>query len=58
MLATVAEGEFATLADAAGALVQLGEMYEPEPANRSHYDEAYARYGETFSALQAVRSLN
>ncbi|HYM66020.1 MAG TPA: FGGY family carbohydrate kinase [Patescibacteria group bacterium] len=56
MMAAVAEGEFSSLAEAAGPLVSLGESFEPRPELRSVYDDAYGRYRESFAALQAVGS--
>jgi xylulokinase len=52
MLAGVAVGAFRDLADAEAALVTTGARFEPEPANRGAYDDAYDRYIRLFEALR------
>lgn len=52
MLAGVAVGAFRDLADAEAALVVTGARFEPEPANRGAYDNAYDRYVRLFEALR------
>lgn len=54
MLASVAEGNFENLDEAAEAMVELGSTYEPDPSKKSAYDEAYARYLATYSAMEPV----
>lgn len=52
MLAGVAEGNFKDLDEAADAMVELGATYEPDPANKAAYDEAYGRYRECYAAME------
>ncbi|MBQ9512503.1 MAG: hypothetical protein IJR58_04860 [Lachnospiraceae bacterium] len=52
MLAAVAEGTFADLDEAAAVMAQLGAHYEPNPANKAAYDEAYGRYQECYKAME------
>ena len=52
MLASVAEGNFKNLDEAAEAMVELGATYEPDPAKKAAYDEAYARYRECYAAME------
>ena len=52
MLASVAEGNFANLDEAAEAMVELGATYEPDPAKKAAYDEAYRRYYACYTALE------
>ena len=52
MLAGVAEGNFSGLDEAAEAMVELGATYEPDPAKKAAYDEAYARYRECYKAME------
>jgi xylulokinase len=52
MLAGVAVGAFRDLADAEAALVTTGARFEPQPANRAAYDDAYDRYIRLFEALR------
>lgn len=52
MLAGVAVGAFRGLAEAEAALVSTGARYEPQPANRPAYDDAYDRYIRLFDALR------
>jgi ribulose kinase len=54
MLASVAEGNFKDLDEAAEAMVELGATYEPDPAKKAAYDEAYQRYLDTYYALEPV----
>jgi sugar (pentulose or hexulose) kinase len=51
MLAAVATGRFASLFEAAEAMVKLGERVDPRPANREIYERAYRSYGQLYSAL-------
>jgi xylulokinase len=52
MLAGVAVGAFRDLAAAERALVTTGDRFEPDPAKRATYDEAYDRYIRLFDALR------
>ena len=54
MLASVAEGNFANLDEAAEAMVELGATYEPDASKKAAYDEAYERYLATYYALVPV----
>lgn len=52
MLAGVAIGAFADLAEAEAALVTTHARYEPNPATRAAYDDGYDRYVRLFDALR------
>jgi sugar (pentulose or hexulose) kinase len=52
MLAGVAVGAFPDLAAAVRALVATRHRYEPDPATRAAYDDAYDRYVRLFDALR------
>jgi FGGY-family pentulose kinase len=52
MTAAVHAGQFASLEEAAGAMVRMAEVIEPGPANRGVYDELYGRYKATYPALR------
>lgn len=52
MLAGVAEGTFASLDEAAERVVELGDTYEPNAANKPAYDEAYGTYRTLYAALE------
>jgi len=52
MLAGVGEGTFRTLDEAAEALVGFGRSYEPDPATRGIYDEAYGLYRRLYATLE------
>jgi xylulokinase len=54
MLAGTATGTYATLAEAATAMVVAGGRYEPDLTTRATYDEAYARYKRLFDALRPI----
>ncbi len=54
MLAGVAAGVYADLAEAATAMVRTERRYEPDPAAHRAYDDAYARYIELFEALRPL----
>ena len=53
MLASVAEGNFKSLDEAAQQMVELGQTYTPNPALKAAYDEAYARYRACYAAMDA-----
>jgi xylulokinase len=44
ILAGVTQGNFQSAGDAVSQLVELGRVYEPDPAQKPLYDEAYAFY--------------
>lgn len=52
MLASVAEGNFKGLDEAAEAMVELGDTYTPDPAKKAAYDEAYGRYRACYAAME------
>lgn len=54
LVAAVHAGRFATLNDAATAMVKIQSTIEPNTAHRSAYDEAYARYLATYPALKEL----
>ena len=54
MLAGVAAGVFATLAEATSAMVIAGRTFEPAPAAVAAYEPAYRRYVELFETLRPV----
>ncbi len=52
MLAGVAVGVYPDLAAAETALVATRDRFEPDPASRAAYDQAYGRYIRLFDALR------
>ena len=54
MLAGVAIGIYPDLAAAGAAMIHPQARYEPDPANRAVYDEAYDRYVRLFDALRPL----
>jgi xylulokinase len=54
MIAGVAAGVFADLTAACAAMVVFKDRYEPDPATRTAYDDAYGRYVRLFDALRPV----
>ena len=56
MIAGVAAGVFPDLEAACSAMVAVGDRYEPDPAARSAYDDAYGRYVRLFDALRPLFS--
>ena len=54
MLAGVATGIHPDLVSAAAAMIAPGRRFEPNPANRAVYDDAYATYVSLFDALRPV----
>lgn len=52
MLAGVADGTFSSLDEAADRVVALGDTYEPRPALKPAYDEAYATYRSLYFTLE------
>jgi xylulokinase len=54
MLAGVAAGVFAQLDEASTAMVTTEARFEPDPANRVVYDDAYGTYIDLFDALRPI----
>jgi xylulokinase len=54
MIAGVAMGVFPDLAAASSSMVTIRDHYDPNPANRAAYDDAYNRYVELFDALRPM----
>jgi xylulokinase len=54
MIAGVAMGIFADLSAACSAMVTIKDRYEPDPATRIAYDDAYDRYLRLFDALRPL----
>ncbi len=54
MLAAVAIGHYADFDTATAHLVQLGRIYEPDPAAAAGYDDAYATYRAVLRPLGEV----
>jgi xylulokinase len=54
MIAGVAAGIFPDLAAACSAMVKVRDRYEPDPATRAAYDDAYGRYLRLFDALRPL----
>ncbi len=54
MLAGVAAGVFPDLAAAGAVMTVLRDRYEPDPATRAAYQDAYARYLQLFDALRPL----
>ena len=54
MIAGVAAGIFPDLSAACSAMVTLKDRYEPDPATRAAYDDAYDRYLRLFDALRPL----
>lgn len=52
MLASVAEGNFKNLDEAAEVMVELGATYLPDPDKKTAYAEAYERYQECYAATE------
>jgi xylulokinase len=54
ILAAVATGQHASIGEACGAMVELGERLQPDPAASAVYEMAYRRYGELYAALDPL----
>jgi xylulokinase len=54
MIAGVAAGVFPDLATASTAMVTIKDRYQPDPAARAAYDEAYGRYVRLFDTLRPL----
>jgi xylulokinase len=53
-LALVGSGAYASLSDASDHIVRIRERLEPDPSTQSAYQEAYARYRQSYFALLPV----
>jgi autoinducer 2 (AI-2) kinase len=53
-LALVGLGAYASLSDASDHIVQIRERIDPDPSTQSAYEDAYARYRETYFALLPI----
>jgi xylulokinase len=54
MLAGVASGAFADLEEACRLAVRPRDRFEPDPATRPAYEDAYRRYIELFDAVRPL----
>jgi sugar (pentulose or hexulose) kinase len=54
MIAGVAAGLFPDLSAACSTMVIVKDRYEPDPATRTAYDDAYGRYLRLFEALRPL----
>jgi xylulokinase len=54
MIAGVAAGVFPDVSAACSAMVMVKDRYEPDPATRAAYDDAYDRYLRLFEALRPL----
>jgi xylulokinase len=55
LLAGVSAGIFANLTDAVNRTVAVADApFVPNPANRSHYEDAYQRYREHYFAVEGT----
>lgn len=54
VLCAVATGRFASVAEAAKALVEIEEIIEPRAQNRDRYDEMYACYKRLYAAGRTI----
>ena len=54
MIAGVAAGIFPDLSAACSAMVMVKDRYEPDPATRTAYDDAYGQYLRLFEALRPL----
>ena len=54
MIAGVAVGVFPDLVAACSAMVTIQDRYEPDPATRAAYDDAYGRYLRLFDTLRPL----
>ncbi|MCC7273543.1 MAG: carbohydrate kinase [Alphaproteobacteria bacterium] len=54
ILAAVAAGEFASIAEAAGAMVAVARRVEPQPAAHAAYRAPYEAYKRAYEALSTV----
>jgi sugar (pentulose or hexulose) kinase len=54
ILAAVATGAYATLEEACGEMVAIGEGLSPDPRSRSTYEMSYRNYCELYDALDPL----
>jgi xylulokinase len=54
LLAAVALGDYASVDEAAGAMVSLGRRFTPETGNRAVYQRLFELYGELYGSLKPV----
>jgi FGGY-family pentulose kinase len=54
MVAAVHSGHYADLEEAAGRMVKIAEVLEPQAKNKQAYDYAYAKYLATYPALRQL----
>ena len=54
MLAAVANGEFASVGDAAAKIVKVVDTVEPEPALVAKYEEKYQQFREIYPACKPL----
>ena len=54
MIAAVAMGFFPDLRTASSSMVTIRDRYDPDPANRPAYDDAFGRYVALFEALRPM----
>ena len=54
LVAAVHSGHYADLAEAAANMVQIGEVIEPQSANKATYDYYYGAYVATYPALRPL----
>lgn len=54
MLAAVANGEFASVEDAAAKIVKVVDTVEPDPALVAKYEEKYQQFREIYPACKPL----
>jgi sugar (pentulose or hexulose) kinase len=54
ILAGKAVGLYASVEEAAGRMIQIKERFEPTPANRAVYDEAFGTYVNLYDAMRPL----
>ena len=57
MLAAVANGEYATVEEAAAKLVKIIDTVEPDPAIAARYEEQYKKFVQIYPALKDIYTL-
>lgn len=57
MLAAVANGEYASVEDAAAKLVKIVDTVEPDPAIAARYEEQYKKFVQIYPALKDIYTL-
>lgn len=56
MLAAVANGEYASVEEAAGAIVKVVDTVEPEPELAGKYEERYRKFAKIYPAVKNLFS--